>query len=512
MTAALTPVTPDARSAAPVLDIARPPIPPSHPTAGMAKRPVPGGAFPAPRFPSGVAAPPAAVLVVLLCAAIGIGVQRSDEAGLLGGPQGWPGVVPAVIVGGGAVLAWLVLRFLMIAPLKALRDDVEAVPVGRSVRRSRIRDIDQVAVALRASEPEHRHRSPRRALVSVTSVLVVVGVIATGVLGCACLTLVNAHRTEATQLVAETGRDADDAVDRLSRVLLDGLSTLQGMAGPQSTAAGDEQLEAVTTAALAVRPAFQTVSVVDGAGRVVASAGHTTRSTTAGPLVPGLIQVNTSGATPIIRAVATFDAQHWLVGEYDPRVLNKLLRATTDAHLRVLDSGGRTVLDNRGYEAFAEVHDAALLAAAAPAAVDSGTAADQVRNVAGSANTVAARRVGSAATTALGWTLLADREIAEGAFAHDPTGRAALAITSMSGGIVLALLLWMAVSIVVPLRSTAAHARALAVADATGALPAPLPVRRLDELGAVSARLNRMLDDIAAGRSSRPASTFVRGF
>ena len=139
----------------------------SHPR-GNASIPQSGSAeFPPPRFPSGVAVPPLALLGTLLIAAVGLATIRIEEpVVVLGGPRGWPGAVPAAVIAVVAVWAWLTLRVTVVVPVRRLQDNVLARSCGRRVRRSVVRDVDRILTSVRefgrpvAGRPPRRDRSP----------------------------------------------------------------------------------------------------------------------------------------------------------------------------------------------------------------------------------------------------------------------------------------------------------------------------------------------------------------
>ena len=68
--------------------------------------------------------------------------------------------------------------------------------------------------------------------------------------------------------------------------------------------------------------------------------------------------------------------------------------------------------------------------------------------------TVAAQRIGADGDplAALGWVLLANEDLNAAKFAHDPVGRAAAVVSGLGAGITLALLGWIYVATVRPLR------------------------------------------------------------
>jgi hypothetical protein len=454
--------------------------------------------FPSPRFPSGVAVPPLVVLGTLLAGAGGLAAIRVDEpSAVLGGPPGRPGVVPALAVAVVAVGAWLLLRVGLVGPVRRLQDDVLTGSCGRRVRRSVARDVDRIAADVRAFRravagwppgPDRRPRLP------MTALLVLVGVGVLGSLAVSYAVLSRSSVLDNRVLVAETGEDAARASDRLRSALLGGLAMLQGESGP--AAAGVDR-QTTVSAVMASRPVFRAVYVLDRAGRLVAAAGATPGVAAGIRPGEGIRQLNISGSAPLIVAVASLYDGEALVGEYDARALNDLLR-TSGARIHVVDPGLRTVLSNRGYAAFSTVDDPELrAAAAAPPALVPVAALGTVDDVQA---TVAAQRIGADRDplASLGWVLLADRELGDGEFAHNTAARAAAVITGIVAGIVLAVLCWMYIATVRPLRGAAAQAAAIAAAGHGGDLPGPVPAQRVDEIGAIVAGLNRHLHDPSA--------------
>ena len=448
--------------------------------------------FPPPWFPAGVGVPAATLLGTLLLSAAGLAMIQTDEpVGVLGGAPGRPGVIPGVALAAAAVGAWLALHCAVVTPVRNLRDDILAPDGGRRARRSVVPDVDRIAVSVREivrPHPSWARQRPRGLPVPMTAVLVVVGVVVLGTLAGSYTVVARGHLHNVRLLVSETGQDTGRATDRLRSALLGGLSTLQGMTGP--AAGGAAGFDATVSAVLATRPVFRAVYVLSPDGRQVAAAGAPPGRVRDVLPAPGISQLNTSGAEPVVVAAASLYDGNTLVGEYDPRALNDALRQST-AHLLVLDPGLRTVLSNRGYQAFSEILDPDLRTAAAVGLTP--TAA--IRTVDGSDAAVAARQVGidGDPLAALGWVVLTNRDLGDGEFAHDPAERTAAVITGLGVGVVLALLGWTYIATVRPLRGAATHAAGIAAAQGGAALPAPVPAQRADEIGAIIAGLNRHL-------------------
>jgi hypothetical protein len=463
--------------------------------------------FPPPRFPSGVGVPPLALLGTLLLAAVGMSTIRIQEpVVVLGGPQGWPGAVPAVAMALVALWAWLTLRITVVGPVRRLRNSVLERSCGRRVRRSLVRDVDRILASVREICRPTSGRARRRDLwprLPMVAVLVLVGVVVLGSLGFSYLALSRSSAVDSQVLAVEIGQDTARAADRLQSALLSGLSTSQGVAGP--AAGGSADLEESVSRVLASRPVFRAVYVLDPSGRQVAAAGSPPGRAAEVLPAAGIGQLNTSGSAPLIVAVAPLYDGNTLVGEYDPRALNDVLGAS-GARLRVVDPGMRTVLSNHGYQAFSELRDRELRAAAATPAAAGSSPVAVVRTVADAAVTVAAQRIGADGDplAALGWVLLADEDVNAAKFAHDPAGRDAAVVSGLGAGITLALLGWVYVATVRPLREAAAHAAAIAAARNGAAPPVPRAARRVDEIGAIVNGLNRHLHSIGAASPTSP--------
>jgi len=468
---------------------------------------VAAGKFPPPRFPSGVGVPPLVLLGTLLASAGGLAMIRVEEpVVVLGGPPGWPGVVPAAAVAVVAAWASFLLRVTTVVPVRRLRDNVLKGSCGRRVRRSVVRDVDRIAVDVRAFRRPIAGWSPRRdrrPRLPLTAVLVLVGVGVLGSLAASYAVMSRSNALDPQVLVVETGHDTTRASDRLRAALLGGLSTLQGVIGP---AAGGADRQTTVSTVLASRPVFRAVYVLDQASRRPVAAAGAEPGFVAGVLPEaGIRQLNTSGNAPLIVAVASLYDGDTLVGEYDPRALNDLLRIS-GARMQVVDPGMRTVLSNHGYEAFSALRDPELrTAAAAPAGLVPVAALRTVDDVEA---TVAAQRIGADGSplASLGWVLLANQDLGDGEFARNPAARAAAVVTGLGAGIALALLCWIYIATVRPLRGAAAHAAAIAAAGRGGARPEPAPAQRVDEIGAIVAGLNRHLHDLSA----TPATPLTR--
>lgn len=476
-----------------------PPTTDASPDRADAIRADPVGAFPAPTPAGAIAAPSIVLAVVLLLCAVGLAVLGTGRPGV----PAPLALLPAAAVATAAVLAPLALRLLVVRPALRLRRAV--TPSGSGPRtpppRSRLREFDRIALGLRGSA-----RPPARgsATAAVVAVLGLVAAALAGVLA-AVVTLTPAPPAA---LVAETRRSTAAAAGEVRHTLQDGLAGLRSVAAAADPAA----LEAAATTALTARAVFRSVHAVDASGAVLARAGAAP-AVTGPPPEPGVRQIATGGAAPVVVAVAPVGATGAvLVAEYDVRELNTTL-AGAGVPARVLDADLRTVLSSGGYLAFAPLVDAAL-ADVASAAHQTG-AGSLSGQVGGRPAVVAAHRIGVAdEAAALGWVVLSHRGLTAAGFAADPAARGSAVVLAVAIAAVLAVLAWTWHSALRPLRRLAGPAAAAGASrrpwrDRPGqVIPGPVPVQRLDEIGAVTAAVNRLLQ--RARSAAEPTTVFPK--
>jgi hypothetical protein len=176
--------------------------------------------------------------------------------------------------------------------------------------------------------------------------------------------------------------------------------------------------------------------------------------------------------------------------------------AGPDARIRVVDAGLRTILSNQGYQAFNELRDPQLRTAAVIPAAAGPAPVAALRSVDAADATVVAQRlgVGGDPVAELKWVLVAHENLRTAEFAHDPVGRGATVVTVLAAGITLALLGWIYIATIRPLRAAATHAAAIAAARQGAPPPGPAPAERVDEIGAIITGLNRHLHSVTTVR------------
>ena len=194
----------------------------------------------------------------------------------------------------------------------------------------------------------------------------------------------------------------------------------------------------------------------------------------------------------MLASTPMWDGASTLVGEFDPRALNDVVRAP-GVRTRVIDPHLDTVLDTAGYLAFAKLEDPALVTVARGA--QQGV---HVISLPADGRAVTAQRVGGVdSPTDLGWVLVEDQSVAAAAFTADAGRRTALVVIALVTSIGVGALAWVGVTVVQPARRLARHVERLA----DGEPVTPLAPQRLDEIGTAVAATNRL----AAARAVRDA-------
>ncbi len=420
------------------------------------------------------------MLLVLLAAAATL------VAVAIGGEGQWPGwPIPATLVLVAAV-GHAVLWSGVVRPVQRFRDAMVRMAVEDSaavVPGARAAELDRVAAALHrfggipSREPTDRIRIPLAVAPCLVAVLVLGWAIPAAVM------TVGGAASQADTVARQAGASASARAAELHAALRGGLAVLQRAADPPTGAAVTDP-GSTAAQVLAAEGLFRSVSVVDGSGRPIVTAGRRPSApVTVPPREPRVVQANRAGSEPLVLASAPmWDGASSLVAEFDPRALNDVIRAA-GVHTRVVDAYFTTVLDSSGYTAFAPLDDPALGALASTALADVPAVATP-----GNGTVNAAQRVSTAgAPTDLGWVLVEDQDVAAAAFAGDGSRRATLVVIAISASLAIASLAWIAITVVAPAGRLARHVERLAAGDAV----LPLAPQRLDEIGTAVAATNR---------------------
>ncbi len=476
--------------------------------------------FPAPRFPAGVAAPSLFLLVVLFVVA-GICIIEVQPPGMRTVPPSVlssqlglverSGMALAVSLAVVAVLVFIVFRRALVRPICRLRDDIHALAAGekdRVVHRCRVREVDTVAAALqRWSTPPgtktEEHGPQRRWRVSLNVVSATMCVLVLGWVAAGSLTVMRPDTAVQADIRLDENRQLVAAAAALvGHQLEDGLSQVRLAVTPPLGDVRGYDLAPRMRELVANERVFRSAYVVDRPGAVIAQAGRAPLRM--GQQIPaaasGITQLNTTGRAPVIVAFAwTSDGAKALVAEFNVSSLRALLQ-TPGAHLRIVDSGLRIILDGQGYRAFATLTDPSLRDSAAAALHDVATV--QMSPVNNDTSALAALPIGDRGPAAgLRWVILGDQQVGVAAFQDNPVARTVLVAVGLAAAAGVIVLVWTWLVVIRPLRRVADVAVALSASNTSDT--AATGAERFDEIGAIVTGLNRC----RAQFHSQPASS-----
>jgi hypothetical protein len=420
------------------------------------------------------------VLLVLLAGAVTLLALAPGSAGRW---PDWriPGALVLVVAVGHALL-WTGV----VAPVQRFGDAMARMAVEDSaamVPRNRIAELDRIAGALHRLGGIRSLERTGRPRIQLAAAPCLVAVLILGWAIPAVAVTVGGAPTQAGSVVPQAGAGATARAEKLHAALRGGLTTVERTADPPTGAAVTDP-GSTAAQVLVADGLFRSVSVVDGSGQPIATAGRPP----SGPItVPDresrVVQANRAGSEPLVLAASPmWDGTGSLVAEFDPHALNDVIR-TPGVHTRVVDAQRATVFDSAGYTAFAPLDDPALgvLASTAPAEVPAVATP-------GNGQVNAVQRVSTAgAPTNLGWVLVEDQDVAAAAFASDGNRRSTLVVITATASLAMASLGWIAITVIAPARRLARHVERLVAGDAV----APLARQRLDEIGTAVAATNR---------------------
>jgi hypothetical protein len=425
--------------------------------------------------------------LVLLAAAGGLVSQASA------GPVD---PLPGLAVAACALVIYVILRLLIVNPIRRLRDDLEPATVHRRrlVRWSGIREVVWVAQSTAGLG------AATRAGARGSVVLCAVGLLSIGVLSLAAAAVGSARDSRPEVLAAQVRDTIGLASVGVLHELQGAHATLVGHAA-NSTEAADHGM--IVANLLAARPAFRAVAVLDRAGRTVASRGDGRARFAAVPPA-GISMLAGTGPEPILVAAAPLDANYTVVGEYDVRALNDPLKAA-GLPIVVVDRDFRTVLSSVGYRAFSRLTNPAWREAATNAGSAAAISLPAERTP---GSVISAQQFAPHDSLAtLGWTVVGERNLAEATFAQSASSRTAVVISAVAAVLVVIIVCWLYVVAVRPFARIRVYAEAVAAVEAGGEVPEPVAVELLNEVGAIAALLNRRMADAGRRQAERAAGT-----
>ncbi|MEU7580387.1 HAMP domain-containing protein [Streptomyces sp. NPDC041068] len=304
------------------------------------------------------------------------------------------------------------------------------------------------------------------------------------------------------QMVNDQRERTDTLTDRVRRALNEGHADLTSVASLMGDRTEPSDMAKVLQSTLNQHTRYQSLYVLDAAGKTVAKAGGDPRSPSGkGPSDQPIRVIDEGGKEPVILGTAEVPGREGaaVVGEFRIDFLNSLLKRPGLGEVRVVDDKRRVIGANTGYREFEELPSGRLNALAEGTGQKVGLSprpsgvlyrdGDDIQIAA------AAPFVGGGAARSLGWTVLSwqpasSLAIPEYSYQNRTVLAGLLGITAAA-----ACLGWLHIVVVRPLRHLADQAEALADGDRRTVL---YP-RHHDEVGAVTRSLELIRQQLPTG-------------
>jgi HAMP domain-containing protein len=389
---------------------------------------------------------------------LGLAVVSVVRAPVADGPGG-SGVIPALALGGVAVFGFLLVRRVLVTPMRRLRTDALSVADGRlmttRIRRSRTREVDRIAAAFEHCRSElggtpARADERRRAGMAPW---VAIGLTATAVLGWSAGVLLTVGSRDVAvpdAVVTSIRNQTAAATEALRRSLNDGLADLTAF-----TALKDADLRSGLDDLIAGQSRYRSVYLVDQAGRANSVVGRRPlRTSEPLPAEPGLSLREGGAPVPVLFAYAPLPNGQALVGEFDLDHIARLL-GRAPGSVQLVDNGLRTIAATDGFIAFAD-----LSAELRDSAIESGKGkpvATTKEGTHGQAVIVSAPLRGGASGK-LGWKVVAEQPVTDLALPDNELRRNAMVAALVAALLALLLFGWQHLLLIRPLRRVAAAA------------------------------------------------------
>ncbi|MGI5427374.1 HAMP domain-containing protein [Streptomyces sp. CA-179760] len=170
------------------------------------------------------------------------------------------------------------------------------------------------------------------------------------------------------RLISDDQRQrTETTADRVRRGINDGYADLSHLA-TVIDASRSEEARTVLDRSLEQHGRYRSLYVVDGAGRILVRAGDGPRTPKKARISPGVMQTNTSGAEPVLAAVAAQpvkggparSGRRYVVGEFKVQYLTGILNRPGLGSVWLVDSAHRVIASNKGFVAFGRVSDGRL--------------------------------------------------------------------------------------------------------------------------------------------------------
>jgi HAMP domain-containing protein len=393
---------------------------------------------------------------------LGLAVVSVVRAPVDAGPGG-TGYVPAAGLVVVALFGFLLVRRVLVTPVRRLRSDALAVAEGRlmttRVRRSRTREVDRIAVALEHCRSGLGGRPARQdpSKCGAMAPTIAIGLTAATVFAWSAAMLLTAGSRDVAvpdAVVTSVRTQTTAATEALRRSLNDALADLTAFASlpgvdPRS---GLDDL-------IAGQSRYRSVYVADQAGRATSVAGREPlRASEPLPAEPGLDLRRGETPVPVLYAYAPLPKGQALVGEFDLDHVARLL-GRAPGSVQLVDNGLRTIAATEGFIAFADL-DAELRESAIRSSKGKPVARTQ-EGTAGEAVVVSAPLRGGASGK-LGWTVVAEQPVADLALPGNELRRNAIVAALVAALLALLLFGWQYLLLIRPLRRVAAAADEIA--------------------------------------------------
>jgi hypothetical protein len=396
---------------------------------------------------------------------LGLAVVSVVRAPVTDEGPGGSGLVPALALGGVALFGFLLIRLVLVGPMRRLRADALSIAEGRlmttRVRRSRIREVDRIAAALehcRSDLGGTPARAGRRRRMRVATWLAT-GLTTAAVLGWSAGVLLTVGSRDVTvpdMVVTSIRNQTTAATEALRRSLNDGLADLTSVA---SLAGGGRDgavdLRSSLDELIAGQSRYRSVYLVDQSGRATSVAGRQPlRTAEPLPAEPGLSLRRGDAPVPVVFASTPLPNGQALVGEFDLDHISRLL-GRAPGSVQLVDNGLRTIAATDGFIAFAE-----LSAELRDSAVKSGEGrpvATKQEGTTGRAVVVSAPLRGGASGE-LGWKVVAEQPVTELALPGSELRRNAMVAALVAAILALLLFGWQYLLLIRPLRRVASAA------------------------------------------------------
>ncbi len=418
---------------------------------------------------------------------LGLAVVSVVRAPVTAAGPGGNGIVPALALGCVALFGFLLLRRVLVNPIRRLRTDALFIAEGRlmttRIRRSTTQEVDRIAAAFEHCRAElggtpARPGRPRR---SGMAVWVAAGLTAGAVLGWSAgvlLTIGSKDVAVPDAVVTSARNQTTAATEALRRSLNDGLADLTALTdgrGPAEVRSSIDEL-------IAGQPRYRSVYVVDQSGRATSVVGRPPlRTADPLPAEPGLRLRKGTAPVPVLYAHAPLPNGQVLVGEFDLDHIGRLL-GRAPGSVQLVDGGLHTIAATGGFIAFADLNPALREIATESA---KGDPVARTQQGADSRAVVVSAPLRGGVSGTLGWTVIAEQPVTDLALPGNEQRRNAIVAALVAALLALLLFGWQYLLLIRPLRRVAAAADEL-VAGRHGSVIYP---QHQDQIGTIASCL-----------------------